>query len=349
MNEINVCFGNQVKQIRLEKGLTQDSLAVMSGLERSQLSKIESGQVDVQISTVQKLSTALNVEIGELMQTRDLSMHPFVKWAGGKTQLLDRLIALMPKDYKDYYEPFIGGGALFFKVKPRHPHINDMNDELLSAYRCFLKKDTCERLMAKLDEYDRNHSEENYLIVRALDKDQNWQANADDVERAARMIYLNKACFNGLFRVNSKGFFNVPSGKKKTVNAYDKVNFINVLGYFSISKPVITHEDFSKAVKNAKSGDFVYFDPPYDTWDDKSSFTSYDKEGFGKKDQARLADCFRELDKKGVKAMLSNHNTKYINELYSGFEINVVNAKRMINSVASGRGDVEEVIIRNFK
>lgn len=349
MNKTSKCFGNQVKQIRLEKGLTQESLSTLSGIERSQLSKIEAGLVDVQISTAQKLSVALGIEIGELMQPSASCIHPFVKWAGGKTQLLDRLVSLMPKEYNEYYEPFIGGGALFFKVNPKHPHINDMNDELLSAYRCFLSKATYEGLMAKLDEYDKNHSEDNYLFVRALDRDAEWQNNADDIERAARMIYLNKACFNGLFRVNSKGFFNVPSGKKEKVNSYDKTNFANILSYFNSAKPVITHEDFSEAVKNAKSGDFVYFDPPYDTWDDKSSFTSYDKEGFGKKDQARLAECFRELDKKGVKAMLSNHNTKYINELYDGFEINVVNAKRMINSNANGRGAVEEVIIRNFQ
>lgn len=237
---------------------------------------------------------------------------------------------------------------MLFRVNPSHPHINDMNDELLSAYRCFRSDETYKSLIEKLDYYDAHHSEENYMAVRSLDRDPEWVKFASDVDKAARMIYLNKSCFNGLFRVNSKGYFNVPSGKKKTVNAYDRDNFENIRAYFRDANPVITHSDFAEAVASAKAGDFVYFDPPYDTWDEKNSFTSYDKEGFGKKDQARLADCYRELDKRGVKLMLSNHNTSYINELYKGFDIHVVNAKRMINSDANGRGDVQEVIIKNF-
>lgn len=348
METTSVIFGNQTKRIRIEKNLTQEELAIRANIERSQLSKIECGLVDPQITTAQRIADALDVNISKLLETSRYDTHPFVKWAGGKTQLLDRLLAFMPSSFNEYYEPFIGGGALLFRVNPDHPHINDMNNELLSAYRCFLNPLECSDLKAKLREYESKHSEENYLAIRALDRDPEWVKNATDVERAARMIYLNKSCFNGLYRVNSKGYFNVPSGKKKTVNCFDEENFDNILKYFQDSKPVITNEDFSKAVENAKAGDFIYFDPPYDVWNE-TSFTSYDKDGFGKEDQRRLADVFRELDKRGVKMMLSNHNTKFINELYQGFEINVVNAKRMINSKASGRGDVEEVIIRNFK
>lgn len=274
---------------------------------------------------------------------------PFVKWAGGKGQLLEKLTSFMPEEYSDYYEPFIGGGALLFHLQPNHPHLNDMNEELLCVYRCFLREDDYKELMARLRSYEVSHSEEQFYAVRGLDRNPDWVKNASNVDRAARMIYLNKTCFNGLYRVNSKGFFNVPSGKKKTVTCFDPENFRNIFEYFEDSQPVITEGDFAEAVKDAKSGDFVYFDPPYDTFDEGNNFTSYDKEGFGKKDQARLADTFRELDSRGVKVMLSNHNTKYINELYQGFEINVVNAKRMINSDASKRGDVEEVIIRNYK
>ena len=348
MNDITCIFGAQVRRHRLEKGMSQDQLACATGIERSQISKIESGLVDLQLTTAKKLADTLEVEMSDLLKKSSFETHPFVKWAGGKTQLLSNLISYMPTTYGDYYEPFIGGGALLFKLQPEHPHINDANNELLSVYRCFLDKSKCQKLMELLLRYQQNHSEEQYYEVRALDKSEEWNNSATDVERAARMIYLNKSCFNGLYRVNSKGFFNVPSGKKKTVNCFDKDNFEGILSYFGKAQPVITNGDLAECVKNAKAGDFVYFDPPYDTWDEKDSFTSYDKGGFGKEDQARLAQCFRELDARGVKVMLSNHNTKYINELYKGFEINVVMAKRMINSNASGRGDVEEVIIRNF-
>lgn len=348
METISTIFGNQTKRIRIEKNLTQEELATKANIERSQLSKIECGLVDPQISTAQRIADALEVSISKLFETNRYDTHPFVKWAGGKTQLLDKLLAFMPASFHDYYEPFIGGGALLFRVNPLHPYINDMNDELLAAYRCFLNPETCSALKAKLKEYESRHSEENYLAIRALDRDSAWVKNATDVDRAARMIYLNKSCFNGLYRVNSNGFFNVPSGKKKTVNCFDEENFNHILKYFQAANPVITHEDFSQAVANAKAGDFIYFDPPYDTWNE-TSFTSYDKDGFGKEDQKRLANVFKELDRRGVKMMLSNHNTEFINALYQGFEIQVVNAKRMINSKASGRGDVEEVIIRNYR
>ena len=163
------------------------------------------------------------------------------------------------------------------------------------------------------------------------------------------MIYLNKACFNGLYRVNSKGYFNVPSGKKKIVHCFDRKTFDNLNLFFKNRKPVITSIDFELAVKNAKAGDFVYFDPPYDTWEEKNSFTSYDKNAFGKEEQIRLAKVFKDLSNKGVYVMLSNHNTKFINELYKDFHITVVPAKRMINSKADGRGAVEEVIITNYE
>jgi len=179
-------------------------------------------------------------------------MKPFVKWAGGKTQLLATLMPLIPENFNDYYEPFVGGGALLFKLKPRHPHINDMNKELLSAYRCFTSKKSYEDLMRKIDEYVSHHSEGNYLEVRALDQNSDWLNNSNVSDRAARMIYLNKSCFNGLYRVNSKGYFNVPSGKKKVVNAYSKENFNNIYQYFKESQPVITSGDFEEAVKGAK-------------------------------------------------------------------------------------------------
>lgn len=166
--------------------------------------------------------------------------------------------------------------------------------------------------------------------------------------RAARMIYLNKACFNGLYRVNSQGFFNVSSGRKKKVVTFDEENFDSLREFFRNNDIMILNGDFEDAVKSAKAGDFVYFDPPYDVIENKNSFTSYAKNDFGKDEQIRLARLYKKLSDKGVFVMLSNHNTAFINELYKDFNIHVVNAKRMINSKADGRGEVEEVIITNY-
>ena len=275
-------------------------------------------------------------------------MHPFVKWAGGKTQLLDRIHELMPKEYNHYYEPFIGGGALLFSVAPKDFTINDFNSELIQAYKCFTNDEDFKKLVERLNYHQEHHSDEHYYEVREMDKDLNFLM-LPIYERAARMIYLNKSCFNGLYRVNSKGFFNVPSGKKKKVVCYEEENLEEIRRFFSASKFEILNGDFQDAIKNAKKGDFVYFDPPYDTWEDKDSFTSYAKNPFGKEEQKRLADVYKGLSEKGAFVMLSNHNTEYIRELYKDFHIHVVEAKRMINSKASGRGNVEEVIITNYE
>ncbi len=275
-------------------------------------------------------------------------MHPFVKWAGGKTQLMDKLIEHMPEKYNHYYEPFIGGGALLFHVKPNKFTINDFNSELIQAYLCFESYEKCEKLKLELIKHESSHSEEHYYEVRNMDRDISFTSLAPEV-RAGRMIYLNKACFNGLYRVNAKGYFNVPSGKKKIVSCFDETNFKEITDFFLSTKHMILNGDFEESVKEAQEGDFVYFDPPYDTWDDKESFTSYAKNPFGKDEQKRLSDVCKSLSQRGVKFMVSNHNTNYIRELYKDFNIYVVPAKRMINSKASGRGDVEEVIITNYE
>lgn len=169
-----------------------------------------------------------------------------------------------------------------------------------------------------------------------------------DSIKAARLIYLNKACFNGLYRVNSKGFFNVPSAKRKVVNAYNETLFKDIQTYFNSASIEVLSGDFEAAVKDAKKGDFVYFDPPYDTLEEQNNFTTYTKDAFGKEEQVRLSNVFKDLDKRGVFIMLSNHNTPFIQNLYKGFNINVVLARRSINSKGDGRGAVEEVIITNY-
>lgn len=275
-------------------------------------------------------------------------MHPFVKWAGGKTQLLNDIKSLMPKEFNNYYEPFVGGGALFFDVAPKTAVINDSNEELIFAYECFASNEEYSKMIERLNYYTKAHSELMYYAVREMDRKEKF-LTLPNYERAARLIYLNKSCFNGLYRVNGDGFFNVPFGKKEKINCYNKENFDQIHSYFSESNIKILNCDFEDAVKNAKKGDFVYFDPPYDTWDNKDTFTSYAKNPFGKKEQVRLADCFKRLSEKGVYVMLSNHNTHFIQDLYNGFNLHIVEARRNINSNGKGRGKVEEVIITNYE
>ena len=283
----------------------------------------------------------------KLIQVKNMCMSPVVKWAGGKRQILEKLKANLPEKFNNYFEPFIGGGALLFDLAPKNATINDVNQELLAIYTC-LKDDELYRLMLEeLDKHEKYHSEEYYYQVREWDRDPRFELEPL-WKRAARAIYLNKSCFNGLYRVNAKGYFNVPSAKKEHVVTYSKANMEEIHEYFKDDNVTILSGDFVEATRNAHEGDFVYFDPPYDSWEDKESFTAYSKFDFNKDDQRRLADCFKDLTNRGVKCMLSNHNTAYINELYNGFNIQIIKAKRMINANAAGRGAVEEVIITNY-
>lgn len=343
-------LGNDIRNFRIEAGLSQEQLSTLCGIDRAQLSKIEKGAViGVTFNTIAKIYDALGMKLVPVKEeVKNLDVHPFVKWAGGKTQLIEVIESHLPETFNRYFEPFVGGGALLFKLQPKAFSINDSNEELICVYKCLENNELFELLKKELLKHEENHSEQYYYQVREMDKLEGFNKLPIYV-RAARMIYLNKACFNGLYRVNSKGYFNVPSGKKEVVNCFDKKTFDNLNLFFKNRKPVITNIDFEDAVKNAKNGDFVYFDPPYDTWEDKNSFTSYDKNAFGKEEQIRLAKVFKELSDKGVYVMLSNHNTKFINELYKGFHITIVPAKRMINAKADGRGEVEEVIVTNYE
>ena len=199
----------------------------------------------------------------------------------------------------------------------------------------------------ELNHHETMHSEEYYYEIRNLDRDKSKFNRIADYKRAARTIYLNKACFNGLYRVNSKNEFNVPFGKKNKVNTYEGQNLGIICGYLNYNDIELLSTDFEESVKKAKKGDFVYFDPPYDS--DTTTFNSYTEDGFGKKEQERLAKVFKELDKKGCYVMLSNHNTKLVNELYKDYNIHVIEAKRNINANGKKRGKVEEVIITNYE
>ena len=272
---------------------------------------------------------------------------PFVKWAGGKRQILDKLKQYIPADFNTYYEPFIGGGALFFELSPKKAIINDSNAELINVYKVLCNEEKFNKMTRVLNSHETNHSEEYYYELRNKDRSKSSFGRLADYTRAARTIYLNKACFNGLYRVNSKGEFNVPFGKKTKVNTYEDSN-LNLISYYLTNNEIgILNDDFEKSVSTAKKGDFIYFDPPYDS--DTSTFNSYTEDGFGKEEQVRLARVFKELSDRGCYVMLSNHNTKLINELYSDFNIHVIEAKRNINANGKKRGKVEEVIITNYE
>ena len=343
---IKEIFGNNLKFYRMKNNMSQEELADATGIDRPQISKIEQGKINVTLETVDRLAKALKISSIDLLKEIP-TLHPFVKWAGGKSQLLEKLRSYIPESFNNYFEPFIGGGSFFLSLSPSKATINDYNEELILAYKCIQDDEKFEKLKAELEKHERNHSEEYYYKIREMDRDPNFN-NLDDFIRAARMIYLNKSCFNGLYRVNRNGYFNVPSGKKRKVNTYDRKNFAELHNYLNEYFITILNCDFEEATKDAKKGDLVYFDPPYDNFEDKETFTSYSKDNFGKEEQIRLCELYKKLSKKGVYCILSNHNTSFIQDLYKDFNIHVVNAKRMINSDPKGRGGVEEVIITNY-
>jgi len=271
---------------------------------------------------------------------------PFVKWAGGKRQLIPEIRSRLPKKFNNYYEPFIGGGAVLFELMPSNAHINDINRALINAYN-YVKKEP-ESLIEAVNRIDSgiyDDGKEYYYQQREHYNDK-LMRDEMDVELAALFIYINKHCFNGLYRVNGKGLFNVPfNGKKKGDSIVEE--HIRKTSEF-LKNVNITEGDFEQACIGAKKGDFIFFDSPYAPLN-PTSFEAYTKEGFDKESHERLADLFDKLTKKGCYVMLTNHNTKFINDLYGrkGYNIDVVDVKRMINSDASNRVG-EEVIICNY-
>src|SRR5699024_8480134 len=269
-------------------------------------------------------------------------MHPFVKWAGGKRQLLDKIIDKSPHYFYNYYEPFVGGGAVLFGLQHKNSFVNDINSHLIHAYKVI--KNSPYELMEALDELDEiKLNEDIYKSIREK-YNTHIKNNIYTLETAAFFIYLNKHGFNGLFRVNSKGLFNVPWNKKEYVASYSKENILQVSHFLQTVK--ITNEDFVASVQNAEKEDFVFFDSPYAPLN-STSFAAYDKSGFKLEDHQRLAALFKLLDTKGVYCMLTNHNTELINNLYQGYHIEEVNVRRSINSDASKRTG-KELIITNY-
>ena len=271
---------------------------------------------------------------------------PFVKWAGGKRQIMPEIKKYVPENYDTFYEPFVGGGAVFFELAPKKAVINDYNSELMNVFECIKDENKFDKMCTELNHHEANHSEEYYYQVRNIDRDVKKYNKLADYKKAARTIYLNKACFNGLYRVNSKNEFNVPFGKKEKVNTYEGQNLGVVHCILNFNDIKLLSTDFEEAVKDAKKGDFVYLDPPYDS--DTSTFNDYTENGFNKDEQIRLAKLFKELSDRGCYVMLSNHNTILVKEMYSDYNIHIIEANRNINANGKKRKKVEEVIITNY-
>lgn len=269
-------------------------------------------------------------------------VRPFLKWAGGKRQLLPELEKYIP-EYNRYYEPFLGAGALFLALQSGRATVNDSNEELVNCYK--VVKEAVEELITALSQH--SNTSEHYYAVRDWDRSPDYAARSS-VEKAARIIYLNKTCYNGLFRVNSQGQFNVPFGRYIDPNIVDEGVLRAVSAYLNAANVTILHHDFAEAVSDAKQGDFVYFDPPYDPLSDTASFTSYDVNGFGKDEQRRLKEVVDELHQRGCKIMLSNAYTPFIVDLYQKYRQMKVEASRAINSNGQKRGKIDEILVMNY-
>ena len=267
-----------------------------------------------------------------------ISPRPFLKWAGGKNKLIQQYIPYFPKKFKTYYEPFLGGGAIFFYLNPQLAVLTDINAELVNTYRCV--KNNVEELILLLKEHQLKHSKEYYYGVR--------QGNGiTPLEKAARLIYLNKTCFNGLYRENSKGEFNVPIGKYKNPKICNAALLRSVSA--ALQPTQIDVRPFEDILKYASSSDdFVYFDPPYYPLSPTSNFTAYSRYSFSEDDQIRLKEVFAELAGRDVKVMLSNSDSQFIRELYREFNIHSISASRLINSNAMKRGKITEVLITSY-
>lgn len=271
--------------------------------------------------------------------------RPFLKWVGGKGQILGPLLSAVDEalPFGRYHEPFLGGGALFFEMARLRrlgrskTFLSDNNPNLIDTYLAV--QNQVEKLMELLRGHGACHSKDYYYEVRA-------SVPNSLVEKAARIIYLNKTCFNGLFRENSKGEFNVPMGRYKNPRICDEENLRACSE--ALQRVEITRRGFEIVLEHAKPGDLVYFDPPYVPLSKTSSFTRYEKNDFDEACQRRLAEVYRELGKKGVKALLSNSMAPLVCELYAPFRLQKVMAKRHVNSKPEGRGAITEALVRNY-
>lgn len=269
----------------------------------------------------------------------DVTAAPIVKWVGGKTKLLPELLARMPERFGRYYEPFAGGAAMFFRLVPRRAVLADSNADLIGLYRAIAGD--VDGVIRRLEQHRASHDQQHYYDTRARWNDPGAAWGAAD--RAAAFIYLNKTCFNGLWRVNRAGGFNVPIGRyaDPPICVPDTLRAAQA----ALARAKLRCGDYRKAIEDAERGDFLYFDPPYDPVTPTASFTSYTAGAFGPDDQRALAETARALVARGCRVMLSNSDTPFVRSLYKGFQIDRVKCARAINSNAAKRGEVDEVIV----
>jgi DNA adenine methylase len=274
--------------------------------------------------------------------------RPFLKWAGGKKQLLGAFLPLFPRvaPVTGYHEPFLGSGAVFFHIKAqlgfRRCTLSDNNADLIAAFSAV--RNDADQVIAALERHRAQHNEEYFYQVRAIDPDR--LAAMSEVERGARLIYLNKTCFNGLYRVNSRGLFNVPMGRYANPGICDPDLIRGASA--ALRQVSLSAGEFSSVLKRARPGDMVYFDPPYDPVSTTSYFTAYTKAAFGEVQQRDLARVYRDLDARGCRVMLSNSDTPFVRQLYQGYDVRKLMARRLINSKSDRRGQVAEVVVLNY-
>ncbi len=270
---------------------------------------------------------------------------PVVKWAGGKRQIRNEIIHRIPKDFSIYCEPFAGGCAVLFALCPEKAVINDINNELINIYRVI--RDNVDELIEDLKKHE--NSREYFYSLREMDRDHESYRKMNPIERASRIIYLNKTCYNGLFRVNQAGEFNTPYGNYKKPNIVNEPVLRAVSEYFNRADIRFTCLDFEEVMRNVERDSFVYLDPPYDPVSSTANFTSYDKGGFDKNEQIRLKNVCDRLNKKGIRFLLSNSATEFIINLYRDYTVEIIQAKRAVNSNPRKRGEVHEVLISNYR
>lgn len=275
------------------------------------------------------------------MRTAQEFPRPFMKWAGGKRQLIPQITRFLPKSYNKYIEPFVGGGAMFFSLSAKRAILMDINPDLINIYQVI--KTDLESLITSLKKH--KNEEAYYYQVRNVDRNREEFCNWSNVEKASRHIFMNHVCFNGLFRVNSSGYFNVPFGDYKNPTLCDENNLRAV--HDSLQNVDLYVSSFEKVLELAEKDDFVYFDPPYVPLSETANFTSYTKENFGPDDQKKLFQVFRQLDAKGCKIIMSNSYCDFILDLYKEYRIETLMASRAINRDATKRGKIKEVLILN--
>lgn len=283
------------------------------------------------------MTTVLSTESTAVGSHELPSPRPFLKWAGGKGQLLEQLRPLLPESHERYFEPFVGGAALFFALRPKRATLTDVNEELIDCYRAV--RDRVDEVIAALGNH--TYEQTHYYRIRELDP-----GALSPPERAARTIFLNRTGFNGLYRVNNSGRFNVPFGRYVNPSICNPPQLRACSA--ALRGAIIEVGDFEAILEHAGRGDFVYLDPPYSPVSSTSNFTSYNAGGFGFHHQKRVANLFASLDARGVRVMLSNSDDPEIPPLYSGFQIDRVEALRSINSKSAARGRVGEIVIRNY-